>query len=72
MKWPTMIVVSSSSEIDEHFHMIVAPLDLDHNTSKIVPYKLGSERFLDVSSFLCAKVNFNPPIPGYTMKNNKY
>lgn len=47
MKWPTMIVGLSSSEINEHFQnlMIVAPLALDFNTRKIVPYKLGSERF---------------------------
>ena len=55
-----MIVVSSSSEIDEHFQMIVAPLDLDCNTRKIVPYKLGSDKFGICHPFSVQELNLIP------------
>lgn len=63
MKWPTMIVVSSSSAL-LMCQMIVSPLDLDCNTRQIVPYKLGSDRFGICRPFSVQESNLMPsPVP---------
>ena len=50
--------------IDEHFHMIVSPLDLDYNTRQIVPYKLGSDSFWICRPFSVQQLNLMPsPVP---------